>query len=548
MHFYSGKPMHFYSGVDNLRFFSEKLNDVERERAQLALRSADLRRIFNEALRDVFEPLPSARVNGTLTVTSGVKHLSAGQAASLSGERETIQTVVVFADSADYDAQRARTLDESRQRSSENTIYLLGRTAPDAENLVREIFRCQRIVDIHRGDPDQEVKDYCNGQTERTSRLTQDLGGLLRRSLAQGSFVFRGSMTAVDSLDQTLGGAAKKHLADAASQIFDRYQEAPERVPTDLAEKFLRAASANLRSVASQLDPLGLVKISGTNTSIHTAHKALVSMRDHIERTGTIEGKRLLEVFSGPPFGWSPDTTRYLVSALLVAGEIKFKVSGREVNVVGQQAIDALKTNNSFRPVGVSLRDDRPSIDVLAKAADRLTELTGEHVLPLEAEISKSAQRFLPRLQQRLASLEEKLASLSLPGADVVQSASQQVADLLLSDGSDAPQRLGAEESPLYDELKWGLAVKLAFDQGLGETVRELRELSRAICELPATGAPGELRGQVRDDLDAVSDCLTQDNFFSHKADLNTKLTELRVSVPTHSDQLFRLIPISRSD
>jgi hypothetical protein len=321
----------------NLRFFSEKLNDVEKERGQLALRSADLRRIFNEALREVFEPLPSARVDGTLTVTSGIKHLTAGQAASLAGERETVQTVIVFAESADYDAERTRILDESRQRSSEHTIYLLGRTAPDAQNLVNEIFRCQRIVDIHRSDPDQEVKEYCNGQTERAARFANELGSLLRRSLTQGSFVFRGSATAVDSLDQTLAGAAKRYLFDTAGHIFDRYQEAPVRVPTDLAEKFLRAASANLRSVSSQLDPLGLVKVSGTAASIDTGHKALISIHDQIERTGTIEGKRLLEVFSGPRFGWSPDTTRYLIAALLIAGEIKFKVSGREVTVIASK-------------------------------------------------------------------------------------------------------------------------------------------------------------------------------------------------------------------
>ena len=105
--------------------------------------------------------------------------------------------------------------------------------------------------------------------------------------------------------------------------------------------------------------------------------------------------------FSGPPFGWSPDTTRYIVAALLVAGEIKLKVSGREVTVAGQQAIDALKTNNSFKSVGVALRDDRPSMDVLARAAERLTDLSGEQVVPLEEEIGKAAQKLLPALQHR---------------------------------------------------------------------------------------------------------------------------------------------------
>ena len=36
-------------------------------------------------------------------------------------------------------------------------------------------------------------------------------------------------------------------------------------------------------------------------------------------KDGTIEGKRLLDHFSGPPFGWSPDTVRYMIAALLLA-------------------------------------------------------------------------------------------------------------------------------------------------------------------------------------------------------------------------------------
>ena len=52
-----------------------------------------------------------------------------------------------------------------------------------------------------------------------------------------------------------------------------------------------------------------------------------------------------------------------------MTGELKLKVSGRDVTAVGQQAIDALKTNNTFKNVGVALRDDRPSMEVLARAA-----------------------------------------------------------------------------------------------------------------------------------------------------------------------------------
>ena len=88
------------------------------------------------------------------------------------------------------------------------------------------------------------------------------------RGLTQGSFVFRGKVTAVDGLDQSLLAACKKHLADVAERVFDRYQEAPVRVGTDLAEKFLRAP--NLRAVNSQIDPLGLVQVTAGNPTIKT--------------------------------------------------------------------------------------------------------------------------------------------------------------------------------------------------------------------------------------------------------------------------------------
>ncbi|TVR84541.1 MAG: BREX system P-loop protein BrxC [Rhodospirillales bacterium] len=512
-----------------LHFFSEKLHDIEQERAQIPLRTAEARRLHNEALREVFSPLPSARIHGSLAVTSGLKAQSGAQTASLAGERETIQTVVEFVDPGEYDTARTRLVDDSRHKSSEHTIFLLGRQSSEADDLVTEMYRSQRIVELHRNEPDQEIRDYCASQTDRAARLAGELQQKLRRSLMQGSFLFRGQTTAVDSLGQSLLDAARKHLTEVAERVFDRYDEAPERADTALAEKFLRIG--NLAAITSQLDPLGLVEVAGGTPKIRTDHKALVSIRDYVDRNGSVEGKRLLETFSGAPFGWSPDTLRYLIAALLVAGEIKLKLSGREVTVNGQQAIDALRSNAAFRPIGVALRYDRPSIEVLARAATRLTDLVGDNVLPLEEEISKAAAKHLPQLQNRIASLPEKLDRLGLPGGDAVRSTMREIDDLVSTDASDAPQRLGGESSLLYDGAVWARKVRVALEAGLETTVAALREHQRAIRQLPGSGVPGDLRHEVGDDLSRIDERLGDYGFVAHGAELATLLTGLQSRV-----------------
>lgn len=510
----------------NLCFFSEKLNDIDQERAQIPLRSIETRRIHNEALRDAFSPLPSTRLHGSLAITTGLKAMVGSMVLPLAGEREIIQTIVEFVDPKDHDTARTRLIEESRQRNAQNTIYLLGRTSPEIDDKVAEIYRCREIHQRYRNDPDAEVKEYCVAQTDRAVKLTGELKHLLKRSSSQGSFIFRGQTTAVNSVDPDVINATKKHLGDVAVQVFDRYGEAPVRAETTLAEKFLRVG--NLRAVSSAVDPLGLVQVSGGTPHIKTDHKAVVSIRDYIDRIGTVEGKRMLEHFTDAPFGWSQDTLRYLVAAMLVAGEIKLKVSGREVTVNGQQAIDALRTNNSFKVVGVSLRDERPSNEVLDRAATRLTDLVGDTVIPLEAEISKTAIKQFPKFQHQFGPLAEKLDILSLPGGDVIRSLNQELADVLLTDASDAPQRLGSEESPFYDGLKWAIEVDRALKNGLEQTVRELQQHRRDIEALPDTGVPGKLRQDLADELEQMSQRLGHEDFHTHVADLNSMLTSIK--------------------
>lgn len=510
----------------NLVFLSEKLRDIEQERGAIALRTVDVKRIFNDALRESFDPLPRVSLHGTMAVATGLKVQAGSTITSLAGDHNTIQTIVERVPASDYDTAKNRMLDDSRSRAGRNVIGLLTRANANLDDLANEIYRCQRIAELHRNEPDQEVKDYCTGQLDRAAKLAAQLQSKIKQTLQAGSFVFRGQATAVSALNADLLEAAKKLLSDVADQVFDRYVEAPVRAGTDTAEKFLKVA--NPAAISSALDPLGLVQTVAGRASFKTDHKAMISIRDYIDKRGTVDGKRLIDDFSSDPFGWSPDTTRYIVAAMLMAGEIKLKVSGREVTAAGQQAIDALKTNNAFKQIGVALRDERPSIETLARAAERLTELVGDMVIPLEQEISKAAAKHFPRFQHDYGSLAEKLSGLGLAGSDCIRTLNQDIADVLFTDASDAPQRLGAEASAIYDNLKWALEVKRVLDNGLDATLRDLQAHRRDMEALPDTGVPGELRREVAEDLATLSERLGREDFYKHTADFNSQLTHLK--------------------
>ncbi|MFM8320442.1 MAG: BREX system P-loop protein BrxC, partial [Chloroflexota bacterium] len=510
----------------SLYFFSEKINDIEQERARITLKSSETRRIQSTALRQAFDPLPSVKLHNTFTVTAGLKAQVGGQTVNLAGENNTIQLVVELAAPDAYEAVRARLASESIQNSARHTIFLLGPLSSKIGELTGEIYRSQEIANLYRNDPAQEVKEYCAAQTEHAQRQIEALERQLAACLGQGSFIFRNQTTASESLDPVLAEAARKLLQGVAGQVFYRYGEAPVRAETGLAEKFLK--EGNLKNLGADKDPLGLVEMAAGTPRINSSHKALVSVCDYLERSGGADGKHLSEHFSDAPFGWSPDTLRYLAAALLVNGSIKLKVSGKEIKVSGQQAIEALRSNQAFKAVGVALRDGQLPAEVLARAAERLTGLVGETVVPLEQEISQAAVRSFPGFQNQYAPLAQTLKHLGLPGVERMQDLTQVLAEVLETDGSDVPQRLGSEESSLYAALKWAGQVRLALHNGLERTVGELNAHRQDIGALPDSGIPGDLRRKAEAALGPALAWLGQQSFHEHAPEINAALTAVK--------------------
>ena len=216
---------------------------------------------------------------------------------------------------------------------------------------------------------------------------------------------------------------------------------------------------------------------------------------------------------------------------MLVAGEIKLKVAGHEVTVKGQQAIDALKTNNTFKPVGISLRDERPGMEILAKAAERLTELSGDMVVPLEDEISKATTKLFPQLQYAYGPLAEKLKSLELQGSERLETLSQDINDILFNDASDAPQRLGGEDSILHANLLWASELKQSLKHGLEDTLRLLQKHRHEIDDLPNSGTPGQLKAELAEELVQLKERLSSPDFFNYSADFASVLTHMKARV-----------------
>jgi hypothetical protein len=523
-----------------LGFISEKLTEIQRARNEIALKTVELRRILSDTLKNSLSPLPRVQVAGSLAVETGLKLQNTnGLPSGLSGERNSVQTLVDFVDPAEYDKALAALVTDSRENVNQNTIYLLGRKSPEVDNLQANIYRCEEIARRHRNDADKEVKEYCNAEVDRAQgKLVPELQRILKRSLQAGSFVFRGTNTAVDTFAQDLLEANNKHLKDVADRVYDRYSEAPIRANTVLAEKFLKAG---LKGATSETDPLRLViKDSSGIFAIDGQHKGLVSIRDYIERTGSTIGKKICEDFSRPKFGWAQDTTRYMLAAMLSAGEIKLTVAGRELTSVGQQAIDAFKTNKSFAGVGIALRDDKPSIEMCARAAERLGEVIadGNLVMPLEDEISKVAQKKFGDFLKQFGPLGEKLQRLKVPGKSRVEELQQALSDVLTNDASDATQRMGAEDSALYNNLKWAGEVNASLERGMEATLIELDIKLQGIQRLPSAGTPGELKNELAEFVEQLQQRLKQDDFYRYQADLSTTLSSVKARVGDAADKM----------
>ena len=524
------KAIHLSEIDGKLRFMSEAVAEMEAAKAKVNVFERDLRKALNENLTEIFSRQPEARIGGTRAVAAGVKTTVGQMTVPLVGEREPIQFIIEFCDPSVYDKRRDERLIDSALPANKAGVFWLARTDADLDRLLTEIVQCREIFNQNRNKQvEKEVGDYLSGQWQRAQALTSDLEVRLRKMLTDGSFIFRSTPVAVSSLSANVNDAANTQLQDVATQVFSKYALAPLQAEGALAERFLK--TPNLQQIASINDPLGLVITSAGQKKIKIDQPALVAIRDYLSKHGQVDGGKLLDDFYSPEFGWSKDTTRYLLAAMLVEGAIKLRVGGTDVLVRGDSAIEVLRNNNAFKKAGVALRNSTISLDAKYRARDRVLDLTAESVMPLEQEISEAVLKHFPELQRTYAPLETQLKASGLHGTQRAADLQVSLSEILKGDASDATPRLGADPCPLYDDLLWAREVAKVFANGVEQSFAQLRRHLAEFENLPGGGAVGDLVGATAQLRTDAATLLKREDFFTQIPAIQTALTQLQAAV-----------------
>jgi hypothetical protein len=518
---------------DELQFLSEKVVDLEDQRQEFVPSIREHQRIRNEKVKEIFTPAPSASVHGSKTVRTGLKLQTKAGLVSIDGSGEEIQLVVDFVEEERYETAKTEYTQESTQKNNQNTIYLLAHN-PEVDDLIDEIYRCERIYEQNRDQKtDKEVSDYLNGQRDRAKKQRRELERKLKKGMVRGSFIFRGRPTAVESLSSDLKQATQKQLSETGQEVYSKYNQAPINPKSTLPENFLKA---DLKSIRGEEDPLSLVQQNG---QIDTSNDALRSVLDFLRKRGQVDGRQLQDEFTEAPYGWTKDTLRYLVAALLTSSEVKLRVAGDDVTVRNNTAVDNLKSNRSFKKIGVALREQEISNDQLDRASSRLVELTGEDVMPLEEEIDAAVSEFFPRYQQDYASIPAQLRSLNLPGAERAQDLLDSLSEVVKGSAADAAARLGSEEAPLVDDLKWVRQVKQAIaGNEVDEDVEQANDYLDGIPDLPSVGAITTLKQDTREPRQQIEEILGREAFYEHIADLQSHLTTIETRIEAATEKV----------
>jgi adenosyl cobinamide kinase/adenosyl cobinamide phosphate guanylyltransferase len=508
-----------------LKFMTDAIINIEIEKNKISPTSGEIRKVYEDIVKDIFSPVPQARLLNTKTVRTGINLNQEGKIFRLLETNEEIQTDVIISNPSEYSKRVEELSKYSTDKTEISRIFLIGKVVKDIESDIVDIVKNEGIYNTKNRYDDKEINDYLNSQDQEAKRLKDHVRRIIILGFEKGEFIFRGANKPTIFYGSKLREATNSKLKEVAELVFNKYQQAPISVSASDAHTLLQLN--DLRTIPTSLNHFDLIKDDG---GIELEKGSLKSIRDFIVKEDQVDGRKLLEHFDAAPYGWSKDTTRFLVSIMFIASDIKLRTSGEDIKVKGPKAIEALKNVNGFNKMAVSTyqANEKPSRDMLVLSIKRLAQLTGETVAPLQNKIAEVVRRHFPDFQNKYSAIRTKLEYLGLPGKDKAQEVQEGISEVLKGEGSDAAFRLGKHDSDLFENLIWIANVHKGFEDGMEGSFKEARELKESVNSLPDSGIPKALKGNTEKDFEIVHEILNDNDFVNRISDLKDAISNIK--------------------
>lgn len=509
-------------------FLSEGVKPLRAQRDALVPTGGEINALRVKLLAELFDPVPSVELEKVKRVQAGVRF---GRA-QVVGEGADLQFVLEAVEGSRFAERRQRLLADTAGLSEyRNSIVWLVDFPGEVEDLLTEAVRSEKFLRAVPEGSDKDVAQFLRSERRQKDVNSENALKLMRRALEEGVLIFRGGPTPAAEAGESVLSAARRVLEGAAALLFPHLRLAAVRPPTDLAAKFL--GIDRLDRMPADLDPLKLVAKKSGQARVDPAHPALAEvlrvLRERLDQSGAgrIPGNTLQDEFAAAPYGWSKDATRYLLAALLVAGEVELHTSEGTLTTRGPSAVEAFRSTLNFNRVGVSLRGSRPSLEALDRAADRLTELFGGDVIPLEDKISAAVRKHVPELMERLGSLPDRLRLLSLVGEDRARRLLEECTELLRQDAGAATSLLGAADTAFPADVRWARDLARCLNEGGEDELRRVQELLREMRDLEQFDPEEAQALGVEEDRSRLAECLRSDDLPARMADLRGAVRRL---------------------
>lgn len=518
------------------QFMTNAILGIREERNKIVPRDSEKAEVLQKQLQDILTPAPAVNVYSSKTITAGVV-LTERNRPYIIHQSQGLKLNVSFVDGTAFDEMHQHLLTESTKHENARTLYWLCTLSKDKEPLLQEIVRCQTIRNRHQNETNKEIQAFLRSQGDLADEKRRQLNQLLRDATNNSEIIFRGSPQQVNAT--TYKTVALKQIAE---KVYEKYPMAAVNMKGDCVTKL--AAYSDLLTLPNALNPLGIVDT--TKGTINNSHPAFGEIKDFIAFRNELSGQELTSKFEDDPYGWSKDTIRYIVALMLKASIIQLRVSGKDITVFGEKAVEAMATNNSFNKVTISLNTEGELTTLeLLKAVQNLTSLFNSgRVSPTKDQIAIEALKKIKYYMPRISKLLPDFEHFHLSGLQLFKQAINYAQRILDSEGGEAAFLLG-KDADCHEAFRYAMDILKCNDQAniLG-SLKHIEKLTTDSHTLPRLQQLAGFRKKMGDVDQLLNDFIANPNLHIISSDItdlsnqvDSYVNEACIAFQTESNQ-----------